>query len=784
MQDLTQTALEVLPCKLVWFIMRRDQFLVTQSVSARTGSDTANLFLWLIHSHWPDKRFPFKRNDNPLAEILLSNVALVNLFADQLKTVNGGAPIAKALKQLELDYISIFPLIGHHDEPLGLLVTAASEDEILDESQSQRLTQMLCRQAVLELENSRLSIESEVAGVYRREQELEQQTQRLEALNMASRAISSALSLPEVVETILSSAQRVVQSVVASILLRDSDNPNELICVATVGPRAEVRHGQRISFGQGVAGWVALEAQPLLIPDVISDPRFSNEARRDPTLNINSIAAVPLKSADMVIGVLEVVNKEFGVFDIGDLVILESLGSSAAVAIHNASLHDQTERRLNELGILLDASEAVSTTLEVEIVLERITSRLRESLDIQRTVLITYQAEPETWVSRAEVVVMNKANPRETLEIRRTTWQSDEGPLWNLQHYPVLRTVIEEAQPYMVLVDETQSLPGEHAYLRVVGAGSCLIAPLMTRGLVGGLLLLMTPERRQFDEGEFSLCQGIANIVANTLENATLYSSLEQRAEALEKAYHDLEESDRLKDQLLQNLSHELSTPLTHILGYMSLLKEGDFGPLNVEQASTAQLVIQKAQRVADLVKDIIAAHSNSSGILNFSNTHLEQIAALSARSFGGKAEAANIHLVMRAQPNLPAVMIDRVKIAEVFEALIDNAIKFSPSGSRVEVDVKDTNGPMLQASVRDQGIGIPPEEHERIFQRFYQVDGSTTRQYGGTGLGLAIAASVVIGHKGRIWVESTPGQGSCFYFTVPKAALENQAAASQNVFV
>ncbi len=770
MEALTQIALDALPCKLVWFIARREQFLYTHSISASGGPDTENLFLWLIYSYWPDKRFPYKHSDNPLAEILLNNVSLVNLHADQLKTVNGGAPIAKALKQLELDYISIFPVMGSHDEPLGLLVTAASQDEILDDGPSQKMTQLLCRQAVLQLENERLTEKSDITEAYRREQELEQQTKRLEALNQASRAISSALSLPEVVETILSSAKQVVQSVVASILLRDSDNPDELIYVATVGPYAETRHGQRIPLGHGIPGWVAFQAQPLLIQDVANDPLFGPDTFRDPHLNINSVAAVPLKSSDTVIGVLEVINKELGVFNEGDLAVLESLGASAAVAIHNASLHDQTQRRLTELGILLEASEAVSTTMEFEIILEHIISRLRETLDIQRTLLITHDVDRNRWISRAEVVISIPSNLHDTVEIRRTTWDNTQGPAWDLEQYPIMQSVVSEGQPYFVLVDNDKNLPGDQVYLRSMGVGGCLIVPLITYGQIVGLLLLMTHERRPFDSSEFSLCQGIANIVANALENVNLYSSLDQRAKALEKAYRELEDNDRIKDQLLQNLSHELSTPLTHVLGYMSLLIDGHFGELNVEQLKTSELVIQKSQRIADLVKDIIAAHSTSSGMLDFATARLEQVATLAARSLSGKAESANIRILLRAQPNLPSVTIDRVKITEVFEALIDNAIKFSEGGSSIEITIVDTNSPMVQVSVRDEGIGIPPEEHERIFRRFYQVDGSTTRQYGGTGLGLAIAANVIKGHGGKIWVESEVGQGACFFFTIPKA--------------
>ncbi len=121
---------------------------------------------------------------------------------------------------------------------------------------------------------------------------------------------------------------------------------------------------------------------------------------------------------------------------------------------------------------------------------------------------------------------------------------------------------------------------------------------------------------------------------------------------------------------------------------------------------------------------------------------------------------------------NLPRVYVDQALIGQVFEALLDNALKFSPSGSQIEVIIRDPGGPMIESCVKDHGIGIPPEEHEKIFMRFYQVHQGTARSYEGTGLGLSIVYDVVDSHGGKVWLESEENKGTAIYFTVPKAKL------------
>lgn len=763
------------------------------------------------------------------------------------------------------------------------------------------LMSRISTQSLRHLEETAIIVFSDLSALQQRQEALERQTQRLQALYRSAQAISSQMSLNEVIDIILSSASEVLQSVVASILLRDVDNPHEFIIVATIGPNAQQMNGRRIPEGLGIVGQVAASSRSRLIVDVNKDPDFLRGFDSDPDLDAKTLAAVPLIASDNVIGVLEVINKQRGgVFEGDDLTILENLAASAAIAIERASLFDQTHRRLLEMTTLLEASSAVTSTLELDKILELIARRLRDSLNVQHVVIATrentihsqlnihaqvvnaqwereldscprmvlkeapfkllsvaqrqvsqvslrtpnlspiehrelelrgmgtvlnvplrlknrlvglvcvYHEDPQfefgsvystaiedailQWEAEARMpseelgelatrilhvtrmtwcAIYLLDQPKENLfllrEVGTGLWKYNTGVVWELNDYPTMRQVMEQNVAMLVWTESLDEDEYEKSYLQQIGVGSCLMAPLIIRGAARGIVKLMTTDRRIFDEGELSLCQGIANVVGNAIENASLFASLEQRAQALEHAYLELEEADRLKDDLLQNVSHELSTPLMHALGYLSLMRDEAFGDINTEQKETLDLINRKTQMVADLVKNMVAVHASRSQKLDLKPTKLEQVAALTVRSMTAKAAAMNITILPRITPNLPKVLIDRVRLGEVFEALLDNAIKFSPHGSKIEVGIEDKGGTMLQVYVKDQGIGIDPLEHEKIFRRFYQVDGSTTRRYGGVGLGLAIVQNVIKSHGGKIWVESEIGRGATFYFTVPK---------------
>jgi signal transduction histidine kinase len=146
----------------------------------------------------------------------------------------------------------------------------------------------------------------------------------------------------------------------------------------------------------------------------------------------------------------------------------------------------------------------------------------------------------------------------------------------------------------------------------------------------------------------------------------------------------------------------------------------------------------------------------------------LSELARRALRGCAATAEKSSITLVEHLPDDIALIAGDQDKLLQVFDNLLGNAIKFSPEGGQIIVTVKDT-GTTVQASVADQGIGIPRDQHKLIFERFYQVDGSARRRFGGTGLGLAIVKGIVEAHDGQVWVESEPGEGSTFSFCIPK---------------
>lgn len=236
-------------------------------------------------------------------------------------------------------------------------------------------------------------------------------------------------------------------------------------------------------------------------------------------------------------------------------------------------------------------------------------------------------------------------------------------------------------------------------------------------------------------------------------------------------------ESDRLKSEFISVVSHELRTPLTSILGYTELLLAREFAPN--EQREFVKTVYDEATHLSQIVEDLLGISRLEAGTVN-----LNQWVGSLRQLISELTAQLNIHLfsrhrlVIHIPTQLPPVYVDRDKIKQILFNLLTNAAKYSPRGGEIALTVDEPSelppdhphGRFLRVIVRDQGIGIAPEDLPRIWERFYRVDNSNTRRIGGTGLGLAITKALVELHGGRIWVESTIGKGSAFFFTVPIA--------------
>jgi two-component system, NarL family, sensor histidine kinase BarA len=272
-------------------------------------------------------------------------------------------------------------------------------------------------------------------------------------------------------------------------------------------------------------------------------------------------------------------------------------------------------------------------------------------------------------------------------------------------------------------------------------------------------------------------------LAAATHEEAmrVTFAELTEHNARLSRAVARLEELDRLKSNFLATMSHELRTPLTSVIGYAEMMAEGLAGPVTCDQKEYLTTILGKADQLLGLITAVLDVSSLESGQLSLERAtlSLSDLVASELATFAPQAGRRGIAIQLDACADA-LVIGDRRKIRQVVSSLVSNAVKFTPDRGKVGVALRrgplavhDADGcdiPAIQLVVSDSGIGISRDQVAKIFEPFFQVDSSSTRAFGGTGLGLTLAKAYVEAHGGRIWVDTTPGQGSTFTATFPAA--------------
>ncbi len=283
--------------------------------------------------------------------------------------------------------------------------------------------------------------------------------------------------------------------------------------------------------------------------------------------------------------------------------------------------------------------------------------------------------------------------------------------------------------------------------------------PLLLRErAIGVLEALNKVDNVPFTDEDGQLLMTLAAQAAVAIENARLVT-------ALQKAYDQLNRVDQIKSNFIAIASHELRTPLGLILGYAAMLKE-DVGS---DAAQPVDVVLQSALKLRDLIDDMVNVQHVEEGKakLEVEEFVLQEMIVAVIQAVQDLYAAKEHEVVIDLPPAPLTVKADKGKLTIVLNNLMTNAIKFTDPHGRILVAADRTNGEVL-VHVADTGVGIPVDERERVFDRFYQVEPHLTRVHGGMGLGLAIAKGMVELHGGRIWCESVEGMGSRFSFTFP----------------
>ena len=374
--------------------------------------------------------------------------------------------------------------------------------------------------------------------------------------------------------------------------------------------------------------------------------------------------------------------------------------------------------------------------------------------------LVDVASLQETWTDRRELAGVGRAYLVSVPYFEE----------WGRHPYSVLYIFKYDKVRERVLSD----LPSTFVLL-LAALGTVAFFASLVAGRIARPLLRLTEGVRSFSEGKPNVLPEIrTGDEIETLAEAfnRMSGRIQQQVERLETANRELATLDRMKTDLLANVSHELRTPLAAIRGYVEFIQEGQLGPTTDAQRKGLEVCLRNSERLTKTINMLLDFSRMELGRVPVRPAPF-QIGRLVAQVVAGiesDARKRRIRLKTSVEPNLKAVDGDRDRLTQVLENLITNALKFTPDGGEVEAGARPAqDGRRVEVWVADTGIGIPPEERARVFDKFYQSDATATRKFGGIGLGLAIVKSILDAHGAEIVVDGRPGgSGTLFRFSLP----------------
>ncbi|RMH01434.1 MAG: GAF domain-containing protein [Chloroflexi bacterium] len=578
--------------------------------------------------------------------------------------------------------------------------------------------------------------------------QLEDRARQLEIINEVTFSLASTLELEPLLNLVLDKAMELLDTEAGTFMLIDEDT-GELEFRVVRGPASQELVGTRLPIGTGLAGTVAQTGRPTIVNRAQEDRRWFSGVDANTEFHTESILTVPLLRQNTVQGVLQVINKRNGApFDEEDQQLLMAFASQAVVALENARLLQQTDRalqeRVNELFMLQQLDRDLNTTLELNHVL---------SLTLD-------------WVLRicdatAGGIIIFDEDGRPYLHATRG-YDPDFDPSSLDLEKGLVGYVLKTGQPHI-----TGNVHEEEGYIPATfDTHSQMTLPIIHKQQLIGAIAIESNKFDAFTEKDLERAMRVTNHAAVAIANAILYEQVNA--------------ANMAKSEFVSMVSHELKTPMTSMRGYTDLMLSGMTGELTPQQRSFLETIAANIRRMSQQIQDLTDISRIETGRLRmeFAPTAFSSVVSETLQTIRPLAEEKNIELKLDLPVDLPLVMADKDRLVQVLTNLLSNACKYSPPETTVRVTVRpeimngenDHPQSVVLCAVQDEGYGISEEDQKKLFTKFFRADDPNIRKASGTGLGLSITKGIVELHGGKIWVESTLGKGTTFYFTIPQA--------------